>query len=257
MFLNLVNKITNKLGYKIKVERLNFPYDIFGDKEFMDVYNICKDYTMTSLERMYSLYNSMKYSINNKIEGDLVECGVWKGGSAMLMALMLKKYGIMDKKIHLYDTFEGMSEPSSIDKTINGVDASTLLGKEKKENEESVWCYSPIEEVKKTLFSIGYPQENLIFVKGKVEDTLLEHVPGRISVLRLDTDWYESTKIELQILYPLLSEKGVLIIDDFGHWEGAQKAVMEYFTQNDNHQFLHRIDYTGRLIIKTYHDKKN
>ena len=256
MFLNFVNKIINRFGYKIKVERLNFPYDIFGDKEFMDLYNTCKDYTMTSPERMYSLYNSMKYIIDNKIEGDLVECGVWKGGSSMLMALMLKKYGITNKKIHLYDTFEGMSEPSSIDKTIKGVNASTLLEKEKKENENSFWCYSPIEEVKNTLFSTGYPQENLIFVKGKVEDTLRVHVPGKISVLRLDTDWYESTKIELQILYPLLSEKGVLIIDDFGYWEGAQKAVIEYFTQNDNHQFLHRIDYTGRLIIKTHNDKK-
>ena len=257
MFLNLVNKITGKFGYKIKIERLNFPYDIFGDKEFMEIYNICKDYTMTSLERMYSLYNSTKYIIANKIEGDLVECGVWKGGSSMLMALLLKRYGIVDKKIYLYDTFEGMSEPSSVDKTINGVNAATLLGNERKEKESSVWCYSPIEEVKSLLFSTGYPQENLIFVKGKVEDTLLEHVPGRISVLRLDTDWYESTKIELQILYPLLSEKGVLIIDDFGHWEGAKKAVTEYFMQNCNHQFLHRIDYTGRLIIKTNRDKKN
>jgi len=257
MFLNLVNKIINKIGYKIKIERVNFPYDIFDDREFMDLYKVCKDYTKTSLERMYSLYNSMKYIIANKIEGDLVECGVWKGGSSMLMALMLKKHGILDKKIHLYDTFEGMSEPSPIDKTIKGVSASSLLGKERKENENSVWCYSPIEDVKNALFSTGYPQENLIFVKGKVENTLLEYVPGQLSLLRLDTDWYESTKIELQILYPLLVELGVLIIDDFGHWEGAQKAVTEYFMQNDNHQFLHRIDYTGRLVIKTYNNKKN
>ena len=256
MFLNLVNKITGKFGYKIKVERLNFPYDIFGDKEFMEIYDRCKDYTMTSLERMYSLYNSMKYIIDNKIEGDLAECGVWKGGSSMLMALLLKKYGITDKKIYLYDTFEGMSEPSSIDKTFKGVSATTLLNKERKENENSIWCYSPIEEVKKTLFSTGYPQASLIFIKGKVEDTLHQHVPGKLSLLRLDTDWYESTRIELQILYPLLSEKGILIIDDFGHWEGAKKAVTEYFMQNGNHQFLHRIDYTGRLIIKTTNDKK-
>jgi len=256
MFLNLVNKITGKFGYKIKVERLNFPYDIFGDKEFMEIYNICKDYTMTSIERMYSLYNSMKYIIDNKIDGGLAECGVWKGGSSMLMALMLKKYGVTDKKIYLYDTFEGMSEPSSIDKTFKGTSASALLNKERKDNENSIWCYSPIEEVKEALFSNGYPQANLIFIKGKVEDTLHQHVPGKLSLLRLDTDWYESTRIELQILYPLLSEKGILIIDDFGHWEGAKKAVTEYFTQNGNHQFLHRIDYTGRLIIKTTNDKE-
>lgn len=250
MFLKFLNKIGSKFGYKIKVERLNFPYDIFSDKEFMEIYNICKDHTMSSLERMYSLYNSMKYIIENKIDGDLVECGVWKGGSSMLMALMLKKYGVTNKKIYLYDTFEGMPEPSSIDKTTQGVSASILMSKETKENENSVWCYSPIEEVKNTLISTGFLPENLIFVKGKVEDTLLKQVPERISVLRLDTDWYESTKIELEILYPLLSERGVLIIDDFGHWEGAQKAVIEYFRLNDNRQFLHRIDYTGRLIIK-------
>jgi hypothetical protein len=257
MLLNLVNKITGRFGYRVKVERLNFPYDIFGNKEFMEIYNKCKDYTMTSPERMYSLYNSIEYVIANKIEGDLAECGVWKGGSSMLMALLLKRHGVTDKKIYLYDTFEGMSEPSPIDKTAKGVNASTLLDKQRKDDENSIWCYSPIEEVKKALFSTGFPQENLIFIKGKVEDTLLQHVPGKLSILRLDTDWYESTKIELQILYPLLSENGVLIIDDFGHWEGARKAVMEYFTQNGNHQFLHRIDYTGRLIIKTQTDKKN
>ena len=257
MFLNLVNKITNKFGYQLKVEKLNFPHDIFGDKEFMKVYDVCKEHTMTSLERMYSLYQSMNYIIANKIEGDLVECGVWKGGSSMLMAIMLKGQGITDKKIYLYDTFEGMSEPSSFDKSFKGDSASTLLNKEKKENENSIWCYSSIDNVKNALFSTGYPEENLLFIKGKVEDTLLEHVPGRLSLLRLDTDWYESTRIELQILYPLLSEQGVLIIDDFGHWAGARKAVMEYFMQQGNHPFLHRIDYTGRLIIKNHLDKKN
>jgi hypothetical protein len=108
----------------------------------------------------------MKYIIANKIEGDLAECGVWKGGSSMLMALMLKRHGIMDKKIHLYDTFEGMSEPSSIDKTIKGVSASSLLGKERKENENSVWCYAPIEDVKNALFSTWLSAGKFNFCKG-------------------------------------------------------------------------------------------
>jgi hypothetical protein len=114
----------------------------------------------------------------------------------------------------------------------------------------SVWCYSPLEEVKENLYSTGYPKDNLIFVQGKVEDTLPAIKPGKLSLLRLDTDWYESTRVELELLYPLLIEKGILILDDFGHWEGAKKAVVEYFQAQNRHPLLQRIDYTARLMIK-------
>ena len=88
-------------------------------------------------------------------------------------------------------------------------------------------------------------------VAGKVEDTIPKHLPGQMSVLRLDTDWYESTKHELTYLYPLLAPYGVLIIDDYGHWQGARKAVDEYFQSQAGTHFLHRIDYTGRLLVKS------
>ena len=113
-----------------------------------------------------------------------------------------------------------------------------------------MWCYSPLEEVKKNLLSTGYPEEQIQYIKGRVEDTLTHHRPGKLSLLRLDTDWYESTRAELQVLYPLLEKKGVMIIDDFGHWEGAKKAVTEYFESIQAYPFLQRIDYTGRLMIK-------
>jgi hypothetical protein len=96
----------------------------------------------------------------------------------------------------------------------------------------------------------NYPQDKLNYVVGKVEDTIPETLPRKIALLRLDTDWYESTLHELNHLYPLLTEGGVLIIDDYGHWQGAKKAVDEYIEKNKLKILLNRIDYTGRIAIK-------
>ncbi len=250
--IQFLNKIANRLGYQVNIQKISFPYDIKTDQAFMELYVQCKPYSMTSLERMFGLYQALCYVLENKIPGDFVECGVWKGGSAMMIALVLKKYGITDKKIYLYDTFEGMTEPTEEDKTVKGRDAEGMMKKEvsDKESATSVWCYSPIDEVKKNIHSTGYPVSQILFIKGKVEDTLSANLPGRLALLRLDTDWYVSTKTELELLYPLLEKKGILIIDDFGHWEGAKKAVVEYFRNNGQSPLLQRMDYTGRLLIK-------
>jgi O-methyltransferase len=250
MVIKMLNKIAGNWNYTFKKNESAIPNDILSDQEFCMLYEQCKHFTMTSVERMYSLYQSIDYIFKNDIEGDFVECGVWKGGSSMLMAMMLKQHGMTNKKLYLYDTFEGMSEPTESDKTSTGKNASDLLQQENKEDTSSIWCYSSLEEVKSNLFSTGFPRENIFFIKGKVEDTLKENLPGKLSLLRLDTDWYESTKTELELLYPLLKEKGVLIIDDFGHWEGAKKAVVEYFEKNKLNPFLFRIDFTGKLMIK-------
>jgi predicted O-methyltransferase YrrM len=250
MVIKILNKISGRWNYTFKKKESNIPEDILSDRQFCDLYEQCRNYTMTSVERMYSLYQSMNYIFKNNIVGDFVECGVWKGGSAMLIAAMLKKNGITNRKLYLYDTFEGMSEPTDSDKTSTGKSATDLLKQENKEDASSIWCYSSLEEVKTNLFSTGFAPENIFFIKGKVEDTLKENLPGKLSLLRLDTDWYESTKMELEVLFPLLVEKGILIIDDFGHWEGAKKAVVEYFEKNRLHPFLFRIDFTGKLMIK-------
>jgi hypothetical protein len=85
---------------------------------------------------------------------------------------------------------------------------------------------------------------------GKVEDTIPADIPEKIALLRLDTDWYESTKHELIHLFPRLQKGGVLIIDDYGFWKGARKAVDEYFAENNIQILLNRIDDTGRMAIK-------
>jgi hypothetical protein len=250
MIIKMLNKIAGNWNYAFKKKESDIPSDILTDQQFFKLYEQCKDYTMTSIERMYSLYQSMNYIFKNNIDGDFVECGVWKGGSAMLIAIMLKQNGMINRKLYLYDTFEGMSEPTESDKTLTGKNASDLLQEQNKEEASSIWCYSSLEEVKLNLISTGFSSENIFFIKGKVEDTLRENLPGKLSLLRLDTDWYESTKMELEFLFPLLVEKGILIIDDFGHWEGAKRAVVEYFEKNKLNPFLSRIDFTGRLMIK-------
>ena len=112
-----------------------------------------------------------------------------------------------------------------------------------------IWCYAGLDEVRDNVLSTGYPEDKIHLVKGKVEDTIPGTLPGLLALLRLDTDWYESTKHELQFLYPLLHESGVLILDDYGYWDGARKAVDEYFEAFPNPPFLHRIDRSGRMIV--------
>lgn len=242
--MGIVRKtITNLLGLE-KERQQGYP------KEFLDMYQICKPYTMTSMERMFALYQATHNILDNRLEGDLVECGVWKGGSSLMMALILKSRNISDKTLFLYDTYEGMSAPTADDVEYSGKPASDLLAQAKIEVQESVWCYSSIDEVKQNLLLSGLPASQVVFVKGKVEDTITEKNHKKIALLRLDTDWYESTKHEMVFLYPALVSKGVLIIDDYGHWQGSQKAVDEYFANEDYKPLLNRIDYTGRLAIK-------
>ena len=221
------------------------------DKTFDEMFKLFQPYTMTSIERMFALFNAVHYVVKNKIEGDFVECGVWKGGSAMMMAAVLHHLGDTRRKIYLYDTYEGMSTPSEKDKDYRGNDAKSLLEHSSKENQESVWCYSSMDEVKSNMGKTKFPIDKVILVKGKVEDTIPANLPeGGIALLRLDTDWYESTLHELNYLYPALVSKGVLIIDDYGHWQGSRKAVDEFFEREKNKVLLNRIDYTGRISVK-------
>jgi O-methyltransferase len=238
----------NLIGYRI-IKEADFDPVMAKDKKFIEIFNKCKNYSMTSKERMYALYNAVKYIIANNISGDFVECGVYKGGSTMLIAQTLLSLNVKNRKIYLYDTFEGMVEPSDLDFRVENENENTFKiwqGKQRKDHNK--WCYASLSEVQTNMQSTNYPIDNLIYVKGKVEDTIPENVPNKISLLRLDTDWYASTKHELLFLYPLLSKNGVLIIDDYGYWAGSKKAVDEYFSKGEI--LFNRIDYTSRIAIK-------
>lgn len=241
-----------KAGYRlIKQGQLLYgePVPNELEKDFLEIYQKCRPFTMTSIERMYAAWKAARYVAQNQVSGAIVECGVWKGGSTMVMAYALQQMGVTDRLIYLYDTYEGMSEPTEKDKDLSGTSAQGTWV-DNQTDSVNEWCYSPLEEVQKNLQSTGYPIENIHFVKGKVEDTMPATLPKQIALLRLDTDWFDSTYHELIHLYPLLVEKGVLIIDDYGHWQGAREAVDKYFAENQVNMLLSRIDYTGRIGIK-------
>ena len=204
---------------------------------------------MTGIERMYALYLAVKHVARAGVPGDLVECGVWRGGSAMLAALTLDAVGDRDRSIHLYDTFAGMAEPDERDRSTYGEDASQLWASQQV-GEVNEWCYSSLDEVRANMLSTGFPAERLHFVEGKVEDTIPGTVPERISLLRLDTDWFSSTYHELKHLYPLLSPGGVLILDDYGYWAGAREATDRFMAESGVEMFLNRIDITGRIGVR-------
>ena len=258
LFFRLIKKILNSRNYDIthKIANNNisteFPPDF--EKKNINIIKKVENYTMTSVERLNSLINAVKYVIDNNIEGSFVECGVWKGGSVMSMALTLISKGILDRDIYLYDTFKGMPKPKNIDVDVHGTSAENYLSSYQKSEGSLAWCIASKDEVKKNIYNTGYPKENFKLIEGKVEDKIPRYLPGKISILRLDTDWYESTKHTMIHLYPLLAENGILIIDDYGHWKGSKKAVDEYIGENNICIFLQRIDKTGRIAIKS---KKN
>ena len=238
-------KLLHRFGYDLVRRDYEFP------PSDLAIMRAVEQYSMTSRERMWGLISAVRYLSANKIQGSLVECGVWRGGSTMAVALTLKEIGELNREIYLFDTFEGMSAPTDKDKVASGESAKSILAKTKKQEGPGIWCIAGLEDVRQNLFNTGYPQERFHFVKGKVEDTLPSQAPDEIALLRLDTDWYESTRHELVHLFPRLKRNGVVIIDDYGHWSGARQAVDEYFAAQSFQPLLARLDYTGRLLIKT------
>ncbi len=207
-------------------------------------------YTMTSRERIFSLEQAVRYVVRGGIAGAFVECGVWRGGSMMAMALTLLDEGLSDRELFLCDTYEGMPEPGADDIGVTGKSAHPTW-KKRLVHGESQWCRAALDEVRANLVSTGYDQARMHFLKGRVQDTLPCDALGPIALLRLDTDWYESTKWELEQLYPQLATGGVLIIDDYGRWQGCRKAVDEYFASRGVTMLLARIDSYARMGIKT------
>lgn len=204
---------------------------------------------MTSTERMYALYQAVGHVARAGLPGAFVECGVWKGGSAMVAALGFQELGQHDRDLYLYDTYEGMSEPTARDVSFKD-QAPHREWHKIRGTDSNIFCANSLADATASLGTTGYSPQRLHFVKGKVEDTIPATVPDAIAILRLDTDWYESTRHELEHLYPRLVPGGVLIIDDYGHWRGARDAVDGYFAAHGPAPLLHRIDYTGRIAVK-------
>jgi hypothetical protein len=238
-----VRGLLRRLGYDVvRFQQLDF------SEEEHEIIRSVKPYTMTSTESIYALIQAVKYVVR-RVDGDIVECGTWRGGSVMAVAQTLLRLGRMDRDLWLFDTFEGMTPPGEQDVSLRGRPASATF--EKRRNGDSCdWCVAPLEEVRRAVLGTGYDPRRVHFVKGRVEDTIPAHAPDRIAILRVDTDWYESTRHELEHLFPRLAEGGVLIVDDYGYWLGVKKATDEYFERNRVKMLLNRIDYSARIGVK-------
>jgi hypothetical protein len=222
---------------------------------FKSIFDAARPYTMTSPARMYALYLATQHVVENRIAGDVVECGVWRGGSAMVAALTLLAANDTSRTIWLYDTFEGMTEPGERDVDLDGRPARMRWNTEFKVSARengagSDWCYASLEEVRHNVLGTGYPEDKVRFVRGKVEETIPAQSPQSVALLRLDTDWFESTWHELLHLYPRLTAGGALILDDYGSWKGSREATDKYFAEHGGKPFLARIDEAGRIAIK-------
>ena len=251
MLAQYIRQTLGRLGFDISLAD-----DSLVEPEFQDILAKCRPFTMASRERLYAVFQAVRYIVRNDIPGDIVECGVWRGGACMVAALGLMSAGDTTRRLWLYDTFAGMTVPTEKD-THRWTGSHRWASQDARKtwqrfekNGHNEWCYADIDEVRQNLLATGYPQGQIEFVKGDVGATLSSGGPERIALLRLDTDWYESTKTVLQVLYPRLSEKGALLIDDYGVWAGARQAVDEYFAEQKINMLLQRTDYTGRMGLK-------
>ncbi|MDD3312711.1 TylF/MycF/NovP-related O-methyltransferase [Pseudodesulfovibrio sp.] len=236
--------------------KLRIPQDIeykdINDPAFARMASVCAPYSLTvlrGLEPFYALYKAVEYLVKHNITGDFAECGVWRGGSMMLAALACRHFGDQTRRIHLFDTFEGNPEPRPEDLDWDGQDPHPTWEEYQKRGMK--WGYGgPLEDVRRNVLTTEYPQDRFVFVPGRVEETLPGAAPGSLALLRLDTDLYESTAHELRTLYPRLVPGGVLIVDDYGYYQGARKATDEYLAETGAVILLNRIDASVRLGVK-------
>ncbi len=257
MIKQVIQKALRPLGYEIrrtgKFEYFAAPVEFEKTDVEIFRYVFKNKLTGVSPERLIATIQACKYAVLSDIDGDFVECGVWRGGNAIAAKLVFEAYG-SDKSVILFDTFAGMTEPTEFDKTeFSNLSAQVRFARSRRDNYND-WAYASLDDVKRNFENASIDTRGVKYVEGDVIDTLAarQNLPSNISVLRLDTDWYESTKAEMNALYPLLSPGGALLIDDYGHWQGARKAIEEYFEINGDQKcpLLQYTDYTGRMGIK-------
>ena len=218
------------------------------DDEAKQIVRAVRPFTMTDPDKVFALIQAVRYVVRHRIAGDVVECGVWRGGSMQAAARALIAAGDTARDLYLFDTYEGMPAPSEHDvRRADQRSAAELLAEASPGSK--VVAAASLEEVREGFASVPYPAERVHFVKGRVEDTIPGAAPERIAILRLDTDWYSSTRHELEHLYPRLAPGGVLLLDDYGYWEGARRAVDEFLEATGEPLLLTRMA-SGRIAVK-------
>lgn len=222
-----------------------FPADY--DQDYRDIIDAVRPYTMTGSDKLHALITATRYIERFTIPGAIVECGVWRGGSMHAAARTLDRLGSYGRDFYLYDTFEGMTEPGERDLRHDGAPAAQMLAAS--DRSSRVWAVASLEDVQAGFATVPYPSERIRYVKGPIEETVPAQMPDEIAILRLDTDWYESTAHEFEHLYPRLVSGGVLMVDDYGFWKGSREATEEFIERTGERLMLVRMD-SGRVAVK-------
>jgi hypothetical protein len=223
------------------------PLPLSVSNDFKVLYKKYCPYSMIKWSGLYTAFNVADHISKQKIKGDIVECGVWEGGCSAIIAEQLVNLKDTDRDFYLYDTYEGMTEPTEKDYSFAANMNAQDLYKTFQKDGKPDWCLGTIERVQEVMKQTGYPQDRIYTIKGKVEETIPDTIPKKIALLRLDTDWYESTKHELEHLFPRLVKGGVLIVDDYAAWAGSKEAVDEYFAKNPCNIYFHFDHITGNI----------
>lgn len=243
-------RLLNRIGFPKAPARIPLPFWCAKmARRHSAIDRQVRPYTMTSFERVVAMCQSVAYLEARGVAGAVVECGVWKGGSTMAAALALLQLDSTSRQLFLFDTFTGMTPPQAVDRDLHDRPAEDWLHDDSP-GADIVRAHCGLDAVRQAMHCTFYPWEKIVFVPGRVEETLPASAPETIALLRLDTDWYASTRHELEQLWPRLAVGGVLIVDDYGHWQGARRAVDEYFAGQRLEVHMHEIDYTGRLVVK-------
>ena len=217
------------------------------DEEAQEIIRAVKPFTMTAPDKLFALILATRYVVDHGVPGSIVECGVWRGGSMQAVAKTLIARGATDRDLHLFDTFEGMPPPSEEDLRHDGKSATELLTSNPKTS--SVWAVASLEDVQDGMRQTGYPPDRIHYHRGLVEETIPDGAPDEIAILRLDTDWYESTRHELEHLYDRVPSGGVVVFDDYGFWQGARQAVDEFLERTGERLLLLPMA-SGRITLK-------
>lgn len=247
-----------RFGYEVRrapAGGSDYPVEFDEDDIEIAEHVLDQQLTMTSRERVVATILACKHVVAQDVPGDFVECGVWRGGCSLAAKQTFERLG-SHRHVHLFDTFAGMTEPTDVDTTVHGAHPAIQTYDELAREDHNEWCFASMTEVRANFRSRGVRIDEVHFVEGDVLDTLAEpdNLPERISVLRLDTDWYESTRLELESLYPRLSVGGVLVLDDYGFWHGARTAVEDYFAEHGDRPLMMPTDLEGRTAVKVRPD---
>jgi O-methyltransferase len=240
-----IQRVANRLGYTIERK---IPSDL--DAATAATVRRVGRFTMSSPAAIAALCSAVRYVVTQGVPGDLVECGVCRAGSMMAVASTLREIESTDRTLWLYDTYAGMTAPSAVDiRDLDGATPAPDFASGCLENGGHRWANASLAEAQSNMASTGYPSERLRYVAGRVEDTIPGTAPEQVALLRLDTDFYDSTRHELEHLYPRLVGRGVLVLDDYGSWQGFRKAVDEFIAAG-HPLHLVRVDPTVYVGVK-------